>query len=54
MTEVTHPRLGLGEKIGYGLGDTASNLVFQVMVNYMLIFYTDVFGISAAAAARMI
>ena len=45
--------LGLGEKLGYGLGDTASNLVFQVMVNYMLIFYTDVFGIGAAAAGTL-
>ena len=45
--------LPLREKVGYGLGDTASNLVFQVMVNYMMIFYTDVFGLQAAAAGTL-
>jgi GPH family glycoside/pentoside/hexuronide:cation symporter len=42
-----------GEKISYGLGDTASNIVFQVVINFMLIFYTDVFGISAAAVGTL-
>lgn len=41
------------EKISYGLGDTASNIVFQVVINFMLIFYTDVFGISAAAVGTL-
>ncbi|GGA62842.1 MFS transporter [Neiella marina] len=43
----------LKEKIGYGLGDTASNIVFQVVINFMMIFYTDVFGISAAAVGTL-
>lgn len=46
-------RLTLKEKLGYGLGDTASNIVFQVVVNFMMIFYTDVFGISAAAVGTL-
>jgi len=46
-------RLPLAEKIGYGLGDTASNIVFQVVINFMLFFYTDVFGITAAAAGTL-
>lgn len=46
-------RLALKEKIGYGLGDTASNIVFQVVINFMLYFYTDVFGITAAAAGTL-
>ncbi len=50
---MTTARLSFREKIGYGLGDTASNLVFQVMVNYMMIFYTDVFGLPAAAAGTL-
>jgi GPH family glycoside/pentoside/hexuronide:cation symporter len=37
------------EKIGYGLGDTASNIVFQTVMLLMPLFYTDIFGISAAA-----
>ena len=45
--------LSLKEKIGFGLGDAASNIVFQMVINYMLIFYTDVFGITAAAAGTL-
>jgi len=41
------------EKFGYGLGDTASNIVFQVVINFMMYFYTDVFGITAAAAGTL-
>lgn len=46
-------RLSVLEKFGYGLGDTASNIVFQVVINFMLYFYTDVFGITAAAAGTL-
>ncbi|WP_016953962.1 glycoside-pentoside-hexuronide (GPH):cation symporter [Catenovulum agarivorans] len=45
--------LSIKEKLGYGLGDTASNIVFQILANFMLIFYTDVFGIGAAAAGTL-
>jgi GPH family glycoside/pentoside/hexuronide:cation symporter len=45
--------LTVKEKIGYGLGDTASNLYWKLFENFQLYFYTDVFGISAAAAATM-
>jgi GPH family glycoside/pentoside/hexuronide:cation symporter len=41
------------EKFGYGLGDTASNIVFQVVINFMMYFYTDVFGIGAAAVGTL-
>lgn len=41
------------EKIGYSAGDAASNLFFQTFIVYLLFFYTDVFGISAAAAGTM-
>lgn len=43
-------RLTVKEKVGYGLGDTASNLYFQMFINFLLFFYTDVFGIPAAVA----
>ena len=46
-------RLSVAEKIGYGLGDTASNLYWKLFEHFQLIFYTDVFGISAAAAGTM-
>jgi GPH family glycoside/pentoside/hexuronide:cation symporter len=48
------PKLSIKEKIGYGLGDTASNLFFQTFIIYLLYFYTDVFGISAAALGTML
>ena len=46
-------RLSVREKIGYGLGDTASNIVFQAIINFMMNFYTDVFGITAAAVGTL-
>ncbi|MCB0753074.1 MAG: MFS transporter, partial [Ignavibacteriae bacterium] len=46
-------KLTLKEKIGYSVGDTASNLFFQTFILFMLYFYTDVFGISAAAVGTM-
>jgi len=50
---VTKEKISIKEKIGYGLGDTASNLFFQTFMMFLLYFYTDVFGISAAAAGTM-
>ena len=49
----TTQKLSIKEKIGYGLGDTASNFYFQMFINFLLFFYTDVFGIPAAAAGTM-
>ncbi len=42
------------EKVGYGLGDTAANFIFQTMVMFQLAFYTDTFGITAAAAGTLL
>lgn len=36
------------EKVAYGLGDTASNIVFQSVMLFLSYFYTDIFGISPA------
>lgn len=41
------------EKVSYGFGDFASVLYWQTFMAYLLIFYTDVFGISAATAGTM-
>ncbi|MBX2803175.1 MAG: MFS transporter [Myxococcales bacterium] len=46
-------RVTLGEKIGYGLGDTASNLYFQFFNLFLFYYYTDVFGLNAAAVGTM-
>jgi len=41
-------KLSLKEKASYGLGDFASQLSWQVVSSYLLVFYTDVFGLAPA------
>ncbi|MBI1731244.1 MAG: MFS transporter [Gammaproteobacteria bacterium] len=47
-------RLRWIEKLGYGLGDFGSNMVWGMSITFLLYFYTDVFGISAAAAGTLL
>ena len=47
-------RLSWRERIGYGLGDAGFNFYWTIIGSYLVFFYTDVFGISAAAAATMV
>lgn len=47
-------RLSFWEKAGYGCGDFASVLFWQTIMVYLFFFYTDVFGLAAAAAATML
>jgi GPH family glycoside/pentoside/hexuronide:cation symporter len=51
----TQPRAGLTfkEKLGYGLGDTASHFVWDMVGFWLLFFYTDVYKIPAAAAGTI-
>lgn len=46
-------KISLKEKIGYGLGDAASSMFWKIFGMYSLFFYTDVLGITAAAAGTM-
>ena len=46
-------KISVTEKIGYGLGDAAANFIFQTMLVFQLAFYTDTFGITAAAAGTL-
>lgn len=46
-------KTSLREKIGYGFGDAASSMYWKIFTFYLAIFYTDVFGIPAAAAGTM-
>jgi len=43
-------KITMKEKVGFSLGDGAANFIFQTMMLLQLSFYTDSFGISAAAA----
>ena len=45
--------LPVREKIGYGLGDAASNIFFQTVNMFLLFYYTDVFGINPAVAGTL-
>jgi len=47
-------KLSARERIGYGLGDAGFNFYWAIIGSYLVFFYTDVFGIGAAAAATMI
>ena len=44
-------RLTAVDRLGYGIGDFGINLYFISAMTYLLYFYTDVFGLSAAAAS---
>ena len=52
MNEIA-TKLSLKEKIGYSLGDTASHFVWDMVGFWLLFFYTDIYGISAAAAGTI-
>lgn len=46
-------RVTLKEKIGYGFGDMASSMFWKLFGSYLMIFYTDVFGLPAAVVGTM-
>jgi GPH family glycoside/pentoside/hexuronide:cation symporter len=46
-------KLSVLEKVGYGFGDTASNILYQAWSFFLMIFYTDVFGIDTKVASFM-
>ncbi|MEC8013693.1 MAG: glycoside-pentoside-hexuronide (GPH):cation symporter [Verrucomicrobiota bacterium] len=50
---MSETRLKPIEKIGYGLGDFGSNVVFQTILILLPAFYTDVFGLAPAAMGTM-
>ena len=53
--EKTQPgKLKVKEKIGYALGDTAANITWRSLTTFLMVFYTDVFKIPAAAAGMVL
>lgn len=46
-------KIKLSEKIGYGFGDAASSMFWKLFGAYLMIFYTDVFGLAAGAVGTM-
>jgi len=47
-------KIGFTEKLGYGLGDLASNLIFAAVSSFLVFYYTDIAGASAAAIGTII
>ncbi len=41
------------QRIGFGSGDLAQNLIYQTISMYLLLFYTNVYGLDPAKAAFM-
>lgn len=46
-------RLGFGEKLAYGMGDTAANIYVAMASTFMTGYYTDTVGLAAAAVGTM-
>lgn len=53
VSEVVNKSLPWKERISYGISDFACNLSFQLVGTYLMFFYTDVFGIGAAAVGTL-
>ena len=47
-------KLSFIERFAYGIGDYAGNLVYTAISAFPLVYYTNVVGASAEAAASMI
>src|ERR671916_94850 len=46
-------KLSVRSIIGYGAGDAANNLAFTLGTTFLLLYYTDVVGLPAAAIGTM-
>jgi len=46
-------KLQLKEKIGYGMGDAGSCMIWSVLALYLTWFYTDVYGLSPAVVGTL-
>ncbi len=53
LTDARGGRLSVGQRLGYGVGDLGINFYFGLATAYLLYFYTDVFGLSAAVAGSV-
>ena len=49
----THRPFGMRDKIGYLMGDFGNDFFFLLVSSYLMVFYTDVFHISAATVGAL-
>ncbi|MGP4039552.1 MFS transporter [Gracilibacillus sp. D59] len=53
VTSSSIPPFGIKDKIGYLLGDFGNDFSFILVTAFLMVYYTDVFGISAAAVGTL-
>ncbi|POP43564.1 MFS transporter [Superficieibacter electus] len=46
-------KLSIAEKLGFGMGDAACGIVYSSVTMFLTWFYTDIYGLSAAAVGVM-
>jgi GPH family glycoside/pentoside/hexuronide:cation symporter len=46
-------KLSFKEKVGYALGDGAANIAWRGVATFLIVFYTDVFGLNPAAVGLL-
>jgi len=54
VTSVLSEKVSAKEKMAYGIGCFGQNMIYYFLANYILFFYTDVFGILPAAAGTLL
>ncbi len=47
-------KLTFPEKLAYGLGDFASNLIFATVSTFLMYYYTDIYGLPAVAVGAIL
>jgi GPH family glycoside/pentoside/hexuronide:cation symporter len=50
----SNAKLPISEKIGYALGDGAANIAWRGTATFLLVFYTDVFGLAPAVVGVLL
>ncbi|WP_185960276.1 MFS transporter [Erythrobacter insulae] len=54
MAETPSDRIGLGEKLGYGVGDLAAGLILNFFGFFLLYYFVDLGGLAPAAIGLML
>jgi len=49
-----HTPISKKEKLAYGFGNFGQNMLYSLMANFLLFFYTDIFGILPAVAGTIL
>lgn len=53
VSSATNRKFGLRDKLGYLFGDFGNDFFFILVSSFLMVFYTDVFGINAAAVGGL-